>query len=703
MVAQYYGKTYSRQTLRQKSFADRQGVSILGLSEAAETIGMRSLAVRIPSEKLGEIPLPCIAHWDNNHFVVVHQVKKHKVYVADPAHGLLTYSRAEFVSKWTREKSHEGILVVLEPTPEFYRQSEGVVDKAGFRFLWGYLLAHKKAFGQVTLLMLFTSLLQIAFPFLTRQVVDVGIGQQNVNFLYMIFLAQLALYFGRTVAEFARSRTLLRVGARINIAMISDFLDKLMKLPLSFFDGRTIGDLLQRVYDHQRIEGFLTMTLLSVLFSCVNLITFGIVLAVFNRLVFAIFVGGSILYSIYLLLFLKRRRDLDYKRFAQLSDTQSTLIQFIRGMAEIKLNSGEKQKRWQWQQIQEKLYHLNLDSLTLSQYQQGGGSFLNELKNITIMLIVATDVIHGRSTLGTMMAIQFIVGQLNAPVMQLLGFAQAAQDTQLSLERLGEIHNADEEDAGQAKTRYFPPDRSLYLHNISFGYGGPHTIPVLKDLTLNIPAGKVTAVVGHSGSGKTTLMKLLLKFYQPECGHIQLDHVDLVTFDTALWRQKCGVVMQDGYIFSDTIANNIAIADETIDEERVLEALDIANIREFVASLPLGYETKIGLDGQGLSRGQKQRILIARAIYKNPEYLFFDEATNALDASNEKAIVDNLKRFFHGRTVVVIAHRLSTVKTADQIVVLDKGRIVEIGTHAELTAARGAYYHLVKDQLELEG
>lgn len=703
MIAKYYGKNYSPHLLRQKTFLNNQGVSVLGLVEAAKIIGMRSLAIRISPEKLDDIPLPCIAHWNENHFVVIHRIKKHKVHVADPAHGFLTYSRDEFANQWAKEHSQEGVLVVLEPTIEFYHQKEEATSRIGIRFILKYFLAHKQDFGRVILFMLFVSALQMIFPFLTRQVVDVGIEGRDINYLYMVFAAQLMLYLGRTVAEFARSRTALHIGASINIAMISDFLNKLMRLSLSFYDEKTIGDLLQRVGDHQRIESFLTVTLLNTMFSWVNLIAYAIVLGLFNPLIFAVFFAGSVVYGTYLLLFLKRRRDLDYKHFAKLSETQNSLIEIIRGMPEIKLNGGEKRKRWEWRQIQEKLHAVNLDSLILGQYQQGGSSLINECKNIIIMLLVATDVINGRLTLGTMMAIQFIVGQLNVPVTQILGFAQAFQDTQLSLERIGEIHHALEEDSGEMKACEFLPHQGIHLQNLSFRYGGPHTPLVLKDIVLTITPGKVTAIVGYSGSGKTTLLKLLLKFYQPLSGQIQLDQVNLAHVDTAAWRQRCGVVLQDGHIFSDTIARNIAIADEIIDLQRLQEAAQIANIREFIETLPLGYETRIGVEGHGLSRGQKQRILIARAIYKNPEYLFFDEATNALDASNEKVIVDNLKQYYRGRTVVVIAHRLSTVKTAEQIVVLNMGQIVEVGTHTELTTARGAYYNLVKDQLDLEG
>lgn len=701
MVARHYGKTYSLQSMREKSFATREGVSLLGLDEAAETIGMRTLAVRMPYDKLDKVPLPCIAHWKHNHFVVVHKFNKDKVHVADPAHGLLTYTRKEFLRGW-RKKGNEGILLLLEPTPAFYLEDdESQRDTTSFRFLLKYLSVHKKTLAGVTGLMFLGTLLQFGLPFLTQAVVDIGINNRNLNFVYAILIAQFMLYVGQAVASFTRSRILLRVGTRINISIISDFLAKLMRLPLSFFDTKMIGDLLQRINDHYRVETFVTSTILSTLLSLVQLVAFSIALVLQNSLIFTVFLIGSLLYAIWILFFMKKRRELDYKRFDQLSENQNTLIQLIRGMPEIKLNSAEKQKRWEWQEIQEELFQVNVDSLVLGQYQQGGGQFINQLKNILISFLAARAVILGDITLGNMMAIQMIVGQLSGPVMQLLSFTRAAQDASISLERLGEIHNREDEDTGKAKRSAFLAGRSFSIQRLTFQYEGPHSPYVFKELSLNIPAGKVTAIVGPSGSGKTTLLKLLLKFYEPTEGRVLLGNTDLGQVDSRWWRQQCGVVMQDGYLFSDTIARNIALSDEEVDEEKLIAALEIANIRELIGSLPLGYDTKIGQDGHGLSRGQKQRILIARAVYKDPAYLFFDEATNALDASNERTIMERLQNFYRGRTAIVIAHRLSTVKKADQIVVLDEGRILEKGSHAALTALRGAYFNLVKDQLEL--
>lgn len=700
MVAEKYGKHYSLEFLRRLAFMGHDGVSLMGLSHAAEQIGLRSMGVLVPAAKLDEMILPCIAHWRQNHFVVVYKVKGDKVYVADPAHGRLVHSRKAFVEGWTNGRD-QGILLLLEPTPDFYQHRDQTGSKAGFQFLFSYLRAHKKSLVWVFLFMLAGSLLQMVFPFLTQGIVDRGIRYQNLNIIYLLLLGRLVLYVGSTLADFLRSRILLRVGTRINIAIISDFLAKLMKLPIAFFTSKTTGDLLQRINDHYRIESFLTSTTLSILFALIQLAAFSVVLIIYYVPIFFIFMASTFLYTGWLLFFMRKRRHLDFRRFEQLSENQSVLIQLIRGMQAIKLGGAERQKRWEWQQIQERLFRVNIDSLMLHQYQQGGALLLNELKDVLISLLAATAVIRGDMTLGMMMAVQYVIGSLNSPVRQILSFLRTAQDAQISFERLGEIHNREEEETGEGKIRTLPENAGFDLRNVSFHYEGPHSPYVLRDLELQIPAGRVTAVVGPSGSGKTTLLKLLLKFYEPDEGQIRLGGIQLSQIEHGVWRKNCGVVMQDGYLFSDIIAHNITLGDEEIDYDRLRHAAQLTNIHDFITSLPLGYDTKVGAEGHGLSQGQKQRILIARAIYKNPAYLFFDEATNALDADNEYVIMKNLEQFYKGRTAVIVAHRLSTVQKADQIVVLDQGRIIERGTHADLVARRGAYYHLVRNQLEL--
>lgn len=706
IIAKHYGKSYSLQTLRDKSYITREGVSLLGISDAAESIGFRTLAAKIPYDKLKEeAPTPFIAHWRQQHFIVVYGFKKNHVLVSDPAHGLVKLTKNEFLDGWLSDTDNGqeiGVVLLLEPAPDFYTTEDEKVNKSGFQFLFKYLRPYRKFITQLFIGMLVGSILQLIFPFLTQSIVDIGIQNQDLNFVTLILIAQLMLFFSRTAVEFIRGWILLHLGTRINISILSDFLIKLMRLPVSFFDTKMIGDLLQRIGDHSRIESFLTSSTLNILFSFINLIIFGVVLAIYDLKIFAIFFIGSAIYMAWIMIFMKKRRDLDYKRFDQMSSNQSNLIQLITGMQEIKLHNSEKQKRWEWERIQAKLFKVSISGLALNQYQEAGSSFINELKNIVITFLAAKAVIDGDITLGMMLAIQYIIGQLNAPINQLVGFIHTAQDAKISLERLGEIHGKeDEEDLSEEKITIFPEDKSLKLENVTFQYEGPHSEYALRDISLEIPEGKITAIVGASGSGKTTLVKLLLKFYEPSQGEIRLGDINLNNYSNRLWRDKCGAVLQDGFIFSDTIAKNISIKDDYINKEKLMYAVKVANIQEFIESLPLGYNTKIGNDGHGLSQGQKQRILIARAVYKSPEYIFFDEATNALDANNEKVIMENLDRFFVGRTVIVVAHRLSTVKNADQIIVLDKGHITEIGTHAELTEKRGDYYRLVKNQLEL--
>ncbi|MGD9706647.1 MAG: peptidase domain-containing ABC transporter [Candidatus Delongbacteria bacterium] len=708
IVAQYYGKTYTLQTLREKAFATREGVSLLSISNAAEQIGFRTRGVRISYDTLmASSQLPCIVHWNQNHFVVVYKITEKFVWVSDPAHGLLKYSREDFTKRWECDKLDDvpvGVALLLEPSPDFYNieDEKKKVDKTSFKFLIHYVKPYKKLIVQLIIGMAAGSLIQLVFPFLTQAIVDVGINKKDVNFIVIILIAQLALFFGRAGIEFIRSWILLHLSTRVNISIISDFLIKLMKLPISFFDVKMTGDLLQRINDHHRIESFLTNQTLSILFSAVNFVIFSIVLIIYNVKIFFVFLIGSILYVLWIKAFLKKRKAIDIKKFEVMSDNNSNLIQMITGMQEIKLNTCEKQKRWDWENIQAKLFKLNVKSLSLDQYQNSGGMLINEGKNIIITFLSAYAVIKGDMTLGMMISVQYIIGQLNSPVSQLIFFMHSMQDAKISLERLGEIHNKeDEENTNEDRIKDIGDNKTLTVKDVSFQYEGPESEWVLKDIDLTIPEGKITAIVGTSGSGKTTLIKLLLGFYKPQSGNIFVGEHDLETVNSNEWRKKCGVVMQEGFIFSDTIANNISISDEKPDKDKLKHAVHVANIEEFIETLPLGYNTKIGGDGHGLSQGQKQRMLIARSVYKDPEFIFFDEATNALDANNEKVIMENLDQFFKGKTVVVVAHRLSTVKNADQIVVLEKGKIIEKGTHKELAEFKGAYFNLVKNQLEL--
>jgi len=708
MIAKHYGRSVSIEKLRRLAENTKSGSSIGGLSDAAEKIGFRTLAVKIDLHNLIEnAPLPCIAFWNERHFVVIYKIKRNQIYIADPAHGLLTYSKREFLDNWigkqADEGTPEGVVLLLESTPILpVSEEDDNPPKKGLTFFMGYLKGYRKLLFQLGLGLLAGSVLQLIFPFLTQSIVDIGIQNKNIHFLYLILFGQLFIFLGKSSIEIIRSWVLLHLSTRINISLVSDFLIKLMKLPISFFDVKQMGDIMQRIDDHQRIEFLLTNQTLNVLFSTVNFIVFGVVLSIYSLPVFLIFLFGTALYFIWISFFMKRRKDLDHKQFSQMSNESGKIMELIAGMQEIKLHNAERRKRWSWEFVQIRLFKLKMKGLRLEQVQSNGSSIINEVKNIVISFFTAKLVIEGKLTLGMMLSVSYIIGQLNAPVSQFLQFVYSFQNARISLERLSEIHEKeDEEPANSSRLTELPEDRTITLEKVSFKYAG-FSNPILTNINLSIQANKITAIVGASGSGKTTLMKLLLRFYEVNSGSIKVGKVHLNEITHYTWRENSGSVMQEGFIFNDTIANNIAISDEIIDKERLKNAVHIANIREFIEELPQGFNTKIGSDGVGLSGGQKQRILIARAVYKNPQFLFFDEATSALDANNEKVIMNNLDDFFKGRTAVVIAHRLSTVMNADKIVVLEKGEIIEEGTHSELLKLKGSYFKLVKNQLALE-
>ncbi|KAF2329081.1 peptidase domain-containing ABC transporter [Flavobacterium daemonense] len=706
IIAKHYGKLISLQEIRDLSETTREGSNLLKLSDAAEAIGFKSLGVKLDFDTLRDASFPFIAHWNKTHFVVVYNIKKDVVYVSDPSYGLISYSKNDFITGWignnATEDTEEGIALLLEITPKFKQIDWEETDKKSFRFLFQYLFKYKNLLIQLIIGLIVGSMLQLIFPFLTQSIVDIGIQNQDIHFIYIILFAQVMLFLGQTSVGIFRSWILLHLSTRINISLVSDFFIKLMNLPISYFDTRMTGDIMQRINDHSRIETLLTGSTLNTLFSMVNLFVFGTVLIYYSLSIFSIFAIGSIIYMLWILFFLKRRKELDYKRFSQLSREQSTIIELINGMQQIKLHNAEKQNRWKWEYVQARLFKVSMKSLSLQQTQGVGASFINQTKNILITFTSALLVIDGSITLGMMLSVQYIIGQLNSPIEQLVGFIQATQDAKISLERLGEIHDKeDEEDLEKHLINNIKNGQNIDIKDITFHYLGSAE-NTIKGVTMNIPANKITAIVGASGSGKTTLMKILLKFYDPEKGSILYGENPLNAISHKIWRNNCGVVMQEGYIFNDTIAYNIAIGEDTIDQERLIQAAKVANIYDFIQSLPLGFNTKIGNEGIGVSTGQKQRLFIARAVYKNPDILFFDEATSALDSKNERIIMENLNVFFKDKTVVIIAHRLSTVRNADQIVVMDDGIIKELGTHYELLDKQGAYYNLVKNQLELE-
>ena len=713
MIAKYYGKEYDINGLRNSSFIGRDGVSLLGISRAAENIGFRTVGGRITFEKLAEKALlPCIVHWKQDHFVVVYAIKKLKkkgydVYIADPGKGRMRFSQEEFCDGWISTQTggeEKGVALLFEPTALFYeKEGDAVIKENRLKFLWKYLSKYKRFFTQLILGLFLGSVLQLIFPFLTQAIVDTGIQGKDIGFIWLVLIAQMMLLFSRTAIDFIRRKILLHISTRINISLISDFFIKLMRLPMKFFDTKLTGDLLQRIEDHRRIENFLTVQTLNLLFSLFSFVIFGIVLIIYNIPVFLVFLAGSILYGLWIMVFLKKRRILDYKYFEQQGINRNVVYQLITGMQEIKLQGCEQRKRWEWEDVQADLFDVNMQSLSLQQNQEAGSIMINELKNILITVLAATAVISGNLTLGMMLAVQYIIGQLNSPVEQMMNFIYQWQDVSISLDRMNEIHTQKNEEDENRTVEDLPENRSVKIENLCFKYDGARPDYVLNNINLNIPQGKVTAIVGASGSGKTTLVKLLLGYYAPNEGKIEIGKQNLDKFSLTWWRTVCGAVMQEGYLFSDTIARNIAPSEDEIDLERLQYAARVANIANYVEALPLGYNTQIGQDGQGVSQGQRQRILIARAVYKNPQFIFLDEATNALDANNEKAIVENLSEFYQDKTVIVVAHRLSTVKNADQIVVLEGGHIAEIGTHDELTHKRGKYFELVKNQLELGG
>lgn len=704
MVLKHYGQTVSIQRIRKLCQTNKHGVNLLGISEAAETLQLRTSGVKLKLEQLEEIELPSILHWNQSHFVVLYRISRGKYYIADPATSLVTMDQKEFSKNWFAHKElHQGLSLILSPMPDFYDLDKEEKEKS---LEWGkiisYFAKYRGLFIQLFFGMLLGTVLQLLTPFLTQSVVDIGINSKNLNFINLILIAQLMLFVGETSVTFIRSWIMLHISTRVNISIVTDLWIKLMRLPMSFFDIKTHGDIVERMRDQQRIENFLTGSTLDTLFSLFNMLIFGIMLVIYNKFIFLIFIASTFLYTVWMLLFMKYRKKLDHQNFKIASENETYTVEMIQSIKDIKLNNSQKQKRWIWESIQARLFKIKVKGLALSQYQSIGAMAINQSKSILITFICARSVIQGDITLGGMMAIQYIVGMVSSPVSYLLTFMQSYQDARISLDRLNEIYEADEEEsADRDYVNELPNDKTIEMRNLTFRYYGAGNEPVFKNLNLTFPQNKTTAIVGASGSGKTTILKLLMRFYEQEEGEILVGGKRIETISQHIWRESCGLVMQDNHIFADTIERNIAVGDEFPDSDRVQNSIKIANLQEFVNEQPFGINTKIGTAGRGVSQGQKQRLLIARSVYKNPNYIFLDEATNSLDANNERKIIDNLNAFFQEKTVIIVAHRLSTVTHADNIIVLDKGVIVEQGTHIELTAQRGQYYSLVKNQLEL--
>ena len=713
MVASHYGKDFGLQYLRDRSFITREGVSLLGISEAADKIGFKTISAKLKTEDLDNELLPCILHWNQNHFVVLYKITKNiftgkLIYkIADPGHGFISLSEEKFKKSWLSDLE-KGVALFLEPTEEFFKQTPPKEEKLSIKYLLKYLKPYKNEMLQLFLLLLLGTLTTLIFPILTQKLIDEGVSKKDLPVISYILLAQLAFFFGNIIFGIFRNWIMLVVGTKINIQIISDFLKKLLKLPIKFFDTKLMGDFNQRIQDHERIENFLTSQSLLTLFSIITFSVFFGVLWYYDFRILVVYIVLTVISIIWSLYWMKKRKILDYFRFQQRSENQESIYEIINGVSEMKLNQFEDFKRREWEQIQQKLFKINIRILRLDQIQLSGFDFINQLKNIVVTFLAASFVVKGHMTLGALLSVSYIIGQMNSPVSQLISFFRSLQDAKLSLSRLNEVQNHPEEEQenqlqllSKKYTEQYGIEKGIYFKNVSFQYEGPQSPYVLKDINLFIPEGKVTAIVGASGSGKTTLMKMLLKFYEPVSGEINFNHLNINDISPLDLRKNCGVVMQDGFIFSDTIERNIATNDEKINYEKLDKALQTANIKSFVEELPLGLNTKIGASGNGISGGQKQRIFIARAVYKNPHFIFFDEATSALDAENEKIIHDNLQSFFKGKTVIIVAHRLSTVKNADQIIVLKNGEIVEQGNHQSLVDKKADYYNLVKNQLEL--
>lgn len=703
MVAKYFGRYYSLQYLRDKCGITKEGVSLLGISTAAESIGLHTVAVKCTiADLMIKVPFPVIVHWNENHFVVVYHADKKHVWVSDPIKGHVKYTMQEFRASWYLKNQDKGVLLALEPTSDFKlsKQDKDQV-KDSFLSMLRYFIPYKRQFLLIFFVMMVVTLLQAILPFISKAVIDIGISTSDVNFINMVLVGNITILLCIMVFNVVRDWILMHITARVNIALISDYLVKLMKLPVTFFENKLLGDILQRAQDHERIRAFIMNNSLSLIFSFFTFFIFSIILLIYNEAIFFIFIVGSILYVLWVLLFLKIRKKLDWQYFELISRNQSYWVETVSAIQDIKIYNYERSRRWKWEELQARLYHVNKRVLTVTNIQNLGAQFIESIKNMAITFFCATAVIKGDITFGVLISTQFILGMLNGPLLQFIGFIVSAQYAKISFLRMNEIRQLEDEDEllSVGTTSILPEDKSLILNNVMFQYA-QHLPMVLKNINLIIPENKVTAIVGSSGCGKSTLLKLLVRLYKPSYGTVNMGGMNVTALNLRTWRELCGVVMQDGKIFNDTIKNNIVLDDEHVDEAKLIKCSQTAQIKNEIDQLPKGFDTMIGEQGRGLSGGQRQRLLIARALYRNPRYLFLDEATNSLDTLNEKKIVQALGSAFENRTVIIIAHRLSTIRNAHQIVVMDKGQIVEIGNHKALMEQKGRYYDLVISQNE---
>lgn len=705
IICKHFGKNFNIQTLREKAFATHEGTSINNLSDAAESLGLKTLVTELSLDRFFDNAVfPCVIRWGDDHYIIVYKTTSTKIYVCDPKQGLVTFQLKEFAIQWNAkfpESERKVEALLIEATPAFYTRPEQY-RKANIAYYLNYFKPYKRHFTQVFFGMIATVILTVIFPFLTRAIIDRGVNLRDMEFINVILIAQVVLLISRSVIGHIQSWIFLYVESRINLVIVADFLIKLLNLPISYFNSKSLGDVMQRIGDHKRIESFISSGSLSTIVSMFNLLIFGIILYSYSVNIFLIFFISTLAYISWVLPFSRRRRLHDSASFSEQANDRNILYELFIGIKDIKLNNCEKKKRWKWERGQAQLYKAKIGRLSLDQIQQSGAFFISEAKNILITITAANLVIKGEITLGTMIAIQYILGQLNLPVGKFMTFLNSYHDAKISADRLLEIRTAKSEHDIADKIKELPQDKSIRFKDVSFRYEGKKSEPVLDKINFTIPEGKITAIVGESGSGKTTLLKLLLRFFEPTSGEIKVgNRNNLSHYDLKMWRSNCGSVLQDSFLFNDTIENNIALSDEKCNKAEMIRASKVSNIDEYVETLRSGYSTPIGTNGRGISQGQKQRILIARAVYKNPHYIFFDEATNSLDNNNEKIIMENLRTFFNGKTVLIIAHRLNTVKDADQIIVMDKGRIVEIGTHSELVGSKLKYYNLFKNQLSL--